>query len=140
MVGLSFVTFGVDLLAKPGGVVVGGVLCLALLQWIAQVQRSGRSRLLIRAAVGVAVLCFIYVASFVAVDKLITASVPNSATPALSGLLSGLILLGFAALMWLQIAISYSHRAAWLDGFYVHASNGFYIENNFRRVLGQLST
>jgi NAD(P)H-quinone oxidoreductase subunit 5 len=139
LVGVAFRVFGIELLAKPGGIVVGGVLCLALTQWVGQVLRSGRPRLLVRAAVGATVLCFIYVASFAAVDKLIAGDVPTHAAPALGGLLNGLLLLGFIILMWLQITVASARRPAWLDASYVHVSNGFYIENNLRRALGKIT-
>ncbi|MDZ4848056.1 MAG: proton-conducting transporter membrane subunit [Pirellulaceae bacterium] len=138
LVEFSFLSFGINPLVKPGGLFLGGVLCLALTHWVGQVMRSGRQRLMARAMSLAAVLCFVYVASFVAVDKLIAASVPAHAVPALSGLLTGLLLAGFAGLFWLHIQLSSAKRPAWLDGWYIHASNGFYIENNLRRIMGRL--
>ncbi len=135
MVGASFLVFGIDLLAKPGGVIVAGVLCLALTQWMGQVLRTGQTRLQIPAAVGATALCLVYVASFAAIDKLIAGSLPAQTAPALSGLLNGFLLLGFTALLALQIAVSSSRRPAWLDACYVQVANGFYIENHLRRWL-----
>ncbi len=139
MVGTSFLMFGVDLRSKPGGIIVAGVLCLALTQWLGQVLRSGRTRLLVPAAVGVAALCLVYVASFVAVDKMIAGSLPTPTVPAFSRLLNGWLLLGFVALLALQIAVSSSRRPAWLNACYVHVANGFYVENHLRRQLRKTS-
>ncbi len=139
MVCASFLMFGVNLLTKPGGIVVGGILCLALTQWIDQVLRSGGPQLLLRAVAAAAALSLVYVASYVAVDNLIAGSVPAHATPALSGVLNGFLLINFVALMWLQATVTSAQSPAWLGAIYVHASNGFYIENNLRRVLGRLT-
>ena len=139
LVEFLFLSFGINPFVKPGGLLLSGVLCLALTHWIGQVVRSGRQRLMARAVLLAAVLSFVYVASFIAVDKLIAASVPAYAVPAQSGLLTGLLLAGFAALFWLHIQVTSAKRPAWLDGFYVHATNGFYIENMVRRLLGRLS-
>ena len=139
MIYASFVIFGVDLLTKPGGILVGGVLCMALTTWVVQALQSGRLKLILLAAAGTFTLSIVYVASLIAVDHLITASVPASAVPSLSGLLNGLLLLCFVALMWLQITVTSTRRPAWIDGLYIHASSGFYIENNLRRALRRIS-
>ncbi len=139
LVELEFFAFGINPLVKPGGLVLVEVLCLALTYWLAQVLQTGRRLVFSRAILVAAVLCFVYVASFVAVDRLIAGSVPIHATPAVSGMLTGLLMASFSGLLWLHIQVSSAKRPAWLNAWYIHAINGFYIENNLRRWLGRLS-
>ncbi|MGB7327284.1 MAG: proton-conducting transporter membrane subunit [Rubripirellula sp.] len=138
MLGLSFTLFGIDPLTKPGGLLLGGVLCLALTHWVGQVMRSSDHGLLIRAMTTAGVLCVIYSVSFVAVDKIVAASLPVPSAPALVWLVAAIVAVGFAGLLALHTALTTGRGMAGLSKWHIHASNGFYIESSLRRVFGPL--
>lgn len=145
----SFLAFGINPLEKPGGLLLGGILCLALTHWVGQTLRAGQPALLVRAMAFAALLSFVYVASFKTVDVLIASSLPKDAVPALYGLLNVATLLGFFGLFAFHILLSTKQasaaqpstepQATWLDQWYVHAMNGFYIENYLRCIVGKVS-
>jgi NAD(P)H-quinone oxidoreductase subunit 5 len=137
---VSFLLFGMHPSEKPGGILLAGVICLAFTYWTVQVMRTG-NRLLLYQTIGLAgLLCLVYVASLSIVDSFISASVPAAAWPAFSGPLTVLLLASFAVLLWLQLQLSSERRPEWLNACYIHAANGFYIDNNLRRLLGALLT
>ncbi|TWU55336.1 proton-conducting transporter transmembrane domain-containing protein [Rubripirellula reticaptiva] len=138
LLGLSFTLFGIDPLTKPGGLLLGGVLCLALTHWVGQVMRSGDHRLLIRAVTIAGVLCAIYSASFLAVDKVVATSLPVSSAPELVWLVAAVVMAGFVGMFGLHAALTTGRGLAGLGKWHVHASNGFYIESTLRRVFGPL--
>ena len=70
--------FGINPSVKPGGLLLGGVLCLALTYWVGQVMRTRKPSTAGSRDVGRGGLCLAYVASFVAVDKIVAASLPAS--------------------------------------------------------------
>lgn len=145
----SFLLFGINPLNKPGGLLLGGILCLALTHWVGQTLRTGQPVLVVRAMTFTALLSLVYVASFKTVDGLIASSLPTYAAPALPGLLFVAILLGFFGLFVLHTRLSarqaspehasIESETTWLDHCYIHASNGFYIENYLRRFVGKAS-
>jgi NAD(P)H-quinone oxidoreductase subunit 5 len=134
----SLASFGVDVRDKPGGWLLGSVLCLALLHWMCQVLRSGDRRLLIPALAIAVLLCFASVATFVAVDTISGASLPRvGPTPAM-WLVTALVWIGFAGMFALQVQLTGGNPRRWMNAWYVHALNGFYIESTLRRVFGPL--
>jgi hypothetical protein len=94
--------------------------------------------MLVRAMSAAAVLCFVYVFSFVAVDKIVATSLPASSAPEMAWLVAAIVLAGFGGSFALHAALSRPIKPAWLIHLHLHASNGFYIENTFRRVFGPL--
>ncbi len=132
--GIALTIFGVDPMTKPGGLLLGGVLCLALTHWVGQVIRSGNRSLLIRAIAIAGLLCVAYSASFVAVDKIIEASLPESSTPQLSWIVGAAVLAGFAGMFVLQSVLASGRANETLNKWHIHASNGFYMESTLRRI------
>lgn len=135
---VTFGALGVDLLAKPGGLLLGGLLCLALTHWIGAVLSQGGQTLVVRAMLAAVCLCVVYGVSFVAVDMVVDDNVPAVASPNLSWLVGLVVLFGFIGLFIANTAVRWSAKPAWLDSLYVHASNGFYIESHLRRLLGRV--
>ncbi|MCA9157087.1 MAG: hypothetical protein KDA72_02095 [Planctomycetales bacterium] len=138
LLGVTFTLVGIDPLTKPGGLLLGGVLCMALTHWVGQVMRSGGNSLLVRAMVIAGVLCLAYSASFVAVDKIIAESLPDSSAPQLLWLVAAIVLTGFGGMFALQSALSSGNPSTTLAKWHVHASNGFYVENALRGVFQPL--
>jgi len=132
---LSFTLFGIDFVAKPGGLLLGGVLCLALTHWIGQVMRSGNQAHLIRAISIAGLLCLVYSASFFAVDRMVASSLPSPSAPAMMWLVVTIILAGFAGMFLLHLALTSGRASATLNQWHIHATNGFYLESILRRVF-----
>ncbi|MEZ6090120.1 MAG: proton-conducting transporter membrane subunit [Pirellulaceae bacterium] len=138
LTGMLFL-FGVDPSVKPGGILLGGVLWLALTHWIAQAMATGSRRLLLQTLCVSLALCSAYVVSFIAVDRWIAGSLPRTSTQVAGTSVAAMVLIGFTAMFALHIRLHAARRPQWFDALYVHASNGFYMENVLRRVFGSLS-
>ncbi len=126
--------------AKPGGVLLGFVLCLALTHWVVSVLSTGNRKLLMRTLLVSASLCIAYVASFLAVDKVVASSLPASSAPLLVWLVATIVILGFGSMFLLHRSLAGGGRSAWMNACYVHACNGFYIDAWMRRVFGSLAS
>ncbi|MEZ6138514.1 MAG: proton-conducting transporter membrane subunit [Pirellulaceae bacterium] len=134
---ISLASFGINPMAKPGGLLLGGILCLALTHWNSQVMRSGNRRLWIRSLVYAGGLCLVYSASFALVDRFISPSLP-AAVPEKFWLVAGFVTTSFLGLLILQAALASGRSIALLNRWHIHAANGFYVESMLRRVFGPL--
>ncbi len=135
---LALTVFGIDPITKPGGLLLGGVLCLGLTYWIGQAARNGDEALVMRSLALSAVLCVVYAASYSMVDKLVAKSVPIASAPTMLWLVVAIVSAGFAGMFMLQKMLTRHQPSAALNGWYVHAANGFYVENTLRRIFGSL--
>jgi NAD(P)H-quinone oxidoreductase subunit 5 len=138
--GISLKMFGIDLATKSGGLLLGGVLCLALTHWIGQVLRQGNSALAMRAVAVACGLCILYACTYGLVDWTIAANLPAASGPASLWLVSTIIAIGFVGMFTLQFLLVNNHSTATLAKWHVHAANGFYLESLLRRVLRPLAT
>ena len=136
--GISFMVFRINPLTKPGGLLLGGILCLALIHWLGQVMRRGNQKLLIRAFAFAGGLCLAYSASFVVVDQIVATNLPGNSTPAAVWIVALLVVAGFGGMFTLQAMLERGRGTARLDQWQIHAANGFYVENALRRVLGSV--
>ena len=134
----ALLAFGVDVVAKPGGLLLGGILCLALTQWVGQVMRAGNQRLLIRSLATSGVLCFAYVFCFVVVDNIIAGDVPAVAGPGLAAWVAASIAAGFIGMFLFQSLLGNEKAASRMRPLYVHVSNGFYVESYVRSLFSSL--
>ncbi|MEM6365573.1 MAG: hypothetical protein AAF745_14185, partial [Planctomycetota bacterium] len=50
------------------------------------------------------------------------------------------LLSSFAILFWMQRQVASLKMPRWLTPWYVHASNGFYVDSVFRRLFGRLAS
>ncbi|MCA9005287.1 MAG: hypothetical protein KDA70_08425 [Planctomycetaceae bacterium] len=129
----SLSLFGIDPLTKPGGILLGFILCLALLGWMRQALQANNRSLLIRAAGISLVLCLAYSLSFVVIDKLVGLPQVSSNHSYLAWTAAALIILGFCSMSLLHRKISQTHQPTWINKLYIHAINGFYIEAILRQ-------
>ena len=134
--GVALAAFGVNPLAKPGGLLLGSIVAMALTFWVGQVMRAGDHRLLIRALAVSGLLCMAYVGSYVAVDSIVASSVPVIALQTTTLAIAGIIFVAFAGLFALQSLLASPKSSLVLYRWYVHASNGFYVENFLRGRFG----
>ncbi len=137
--GIAMTACGVDVVAKPGGLLLGGILCLALTHWVGQVMRTGNQKLLIRSLATAAAMCFVYAIGFVAVDRLIAPSLPSPAAQTGTWLVLAVVPSGFAGLFLLHMQLSSERTSELLNQWYIHASNGFYLEQTWHRAFGRLA-
>ena len=117
---------GISLQSKPGGFLLGFILCLGLTRWQWQMLLNGPRFLLRGVATSVVLICA-YLVSFSAVHSVVAGS---------SGLLlpvdnSWLMIATasvFAGLMLVELLTRNYGRSAWMHRLYVHSSNGFYVD------------
>jgi NAD(P)H-quinone oxidoreductase subunit 5 len=129
-----FWLFRIDPAGKPGGMLLGGVLWLSLTYWLGQVARTRRGLPVFLSSAAIsAALCFIYVASFKVIDRIVAPAVPS---PVAGGTvwIQVLLFAGFAGLFWMNLLLVRVARHRWAEALYVHLLNGFYIESRFRRL------
>ena len=130
--------FGVSPDTKPGGWLLGLVLCLGLARWVSlMLQRSWKYALPALAfSTG---LFAAYVTSFILVDLTLEFGFTAASPIVLSPWLVGLILLPAASVFLLDIDTTRVLRSRWYEALYVHGSNGFYVDSFCRRVTGHAS-
>ena len=136
---LAMAAFGISPLNKPGGVLLGFILCLALTDWLYQVMRTGNSLMLFRGLATCAGMCLAYAACYFAVDSIVSIGQPPAFSGASVGLIATLIVAGFGGLVAVQVLRSSMVQLPWLQAMRVHAANGFYLDAILRRSLGHLA-
>lgn len=131
---------GIDPTQKAGGLVLGSILCVALGRWLGDVFTTGNRSLAIRGIASVAALCLMYSVSLSIVDRFTSASVPAMTLPGVAWIVAGSIIAGGFALTYLiDRGLALQPTRASGRRWYVHASNGFYVESFFRSVFGSLA-
>lgn len=132
--GLSILVLGMNVSEKPGGFVLGYVLCLALAYWVAKVVVNvGTVQAFALASLASVTLCFVYVTSFAIVDAMIADPLIKAPLVITEAWAVYLIGFGFAVLFVMPWLISRPPR--WAAAFYVHASHGFYVDAIEARML-----
>jgi NAD(P)H-quinone oxidoreductase subunit 5 len=129
----------VDVLSKPGGLVLAFVLCLALTTWGWRLLSAGEPRTTLLGVAGIAGLCLAYIASYLAVTQLLQPAVASIVLPPTLEFVLFAIALAFLALFALHTMVFQRFRPNWLRGLQVHAANGFYIDAVYRRLLAPLA-
>ena len=130
---------GLEASAKPGGVVLAFILCLALTTWGWRLFTLDRGKTSILGLVGVAGLCLVYVTSYLGIQHLIEPTVAVvSVTLAMQFVLVG-ITLSFCLLLALHAIVIRRLHPSWLEPIRVHAANGFYVDAIYHRIFSPLT-
>ena len=135
-----FTVAGIDPLTKPGGLVLGIVLIIALttLLWQAFLTRSLRlAGGGVLAATGVAVA---YVAALAATNQILAGSSVATALPPaslLGGVVAAIVVVGFLGVFAIQAATPLLSRLPAVRALHVHAANGFYLDIPARRLTAR---
>jgi len=135
----SLTLFGLNPLTKPGGILLGFILYLALLGWMRQALQSDNRSLLVRTACISLMFCLAYSFSFVAIDKMVGPGQTTFPMSYLAWVAAALIVTGFCSLSLLQRTITHTHKSKWINRLYIHAINGFYVETLLRQRFGNLT-
>lgn len=135
---LAFAICGLNPVTKPGGLLLGGIISLALTHWVGQAMRTGSRPLVLRAFAVAGGLCLVYSASFITVEKIIGGSLPVAQATGMFELSTGIILIGFVGMFTLHAMLATGRGSALLNKWHIHASNGFYFESLMRRALAPL--
>jgi NAD(P)H-quinone oxidoreductase subunit 5 len=119
---------GVAPSAKPGGYLLGALLCLALVKRLAYVLRIGDAEAALFGLATTGGLCLTYGLAFRTIDALAGRNLPalpaSGAATAL-GVVVGAVFVG----LWALESVWADRRGAkWLQALYVHAANGFYVD------------
>ena len=135
MLGASFATVGVDVSEKPGGLLLGGVVCLALTYWVSLSIQTGSHSLLAWSLIIAGALCLTYAGSFAAIDSIVSSSLPAETVNLGDWLVIAIVGFGFVGMYLLQAMLSSMRpRRRWVNALYVHASNGFYLEKSHFQI------
>lgn len=137
--GIVFGTFqamGIEILAKPGGVVLSMILTLALIQLLWNSLASGVMAVGLRGLASALLVTAAYSVAYLAMDRLVTSSTSHHAVvpSTLNTTVLGLVVLGFVAVFTLQSLSASLAKRRWVRAVYVHAMNGFYVDIPARRL------
>ena len=129
-------SFTASYLEKPGALVLGLVLSIALTQLLWSAFSAGSLRVAgwgIIAAIGVSVG---YYGAYVLTDLALATSVSHlRIVPSLfDSLVTGLVAAGFVGIFLLQAATRSGSQGSLVRSLYVHAANGFYLDVPARRI------
>lgn len=130
--------FGIDLTAKPGGLVLAFILCLALTTWGWRLFTLGEPSKMFFGLASIAGLCFAYVASFLAVDYLVGPSIADVYLSSTLRFVFFDVAIVFCVLFALHVIVIQRLPLSWLAPLRVHASNGFYIDAIYYRIFASL--
>jgi NAD(P)H-quinone oxidoreductase subunit 5 len=126
--------------AKPGGFVLGLVLCLAFTGWLWNLLAAQKLRPILLGLATMVGLSVLYVAAYLGIDTVVSPSVPAVVVGSWITTPMLLIATAFASLFALQSLLTVGSKGAWREALYVHASNGFYIDVIVRRAFGSLAS
>jgi NAD(P)H-quinone oxidoreductase subunit 5 len=138
ILGLTLACFGIKIAEKPGGIVLSFVLLLALTNLLSTFLATRVWNLSLLGFAAAAVVAFAYFASFEIIDSLLAATM--SRQPLERSLLDRAVhvvaVASFVAIFIVQNFIQNFSHMGWVQVFYVHANNGFYLDIPFRRLTG----
>lgn len=126
---------GLHVTSNTGGLVLTSILCLALTTWGWRIFSLGEARAATGAVIALAMLCLIYVASYLGVQHIVRPSVAVTQNASGATAVPIVIACAFVALFALHIALVARFRPHWLESIRVHAVNGFYVDTLYRRIF-----
>lgn len=127
--------FDLDPSRKPGGYLLGFILCLGMTRWMNHAMQSGRGAVMAASTIVTGVLATAYVVSFLAVDRVVIADSTPVTAPVLPWVIAAFVAGTFSLLYLLESFANRRTPPRWLETLYVHAINGFYVDTLIRRVV-----
>lgn len=131
-----FAAFGIDIVSKPGGAVLGVVMILAQTQMLWNALATGRTRLILRSLAGAVLIIVTYSIAYQLMDRFLTMSTSHHRLNPSAFELAIFILVasGFIGVFTLQALSMRLANHRWLQALYVHTMNGFYIDIPARQL------
>lgn len=120
-----------SLTQKPGGVVLGFVLGLALTTWGWRLMERSERQTVGVAITGLILMSLIYLGGYGLMQRIAGDAIAEVAIPA-QGLLSLGIIVTFATVFLLQVFLVPQRRPRWFEAIRIHAANGFYFDAMIR--------
>jgi len=130
--------FGIAAESKPGGLILGLVLCFGIAHWMHRMFATGRAFVVPGLAVSTG-LMLAYFTSFVAVDLIVAPSLLAAPSPFTSASFTMGAGVAFAALLIVESTVRHARHSEWMKSLYVHSSNGFYVDAFWRQAAKSLS-
>ncbi|MCA9170776.1 MAG: hypothetical protein KDB23_24025 [Planctomycetales bacterium] len=127
--------FDVNVVTKPGGVVLALVVCLASTTWGWRLLSVGEVTTMLLGMAGISGLCLAYTAGYLAISHWLQATTSPVAIPPTPRFVLLAIALAFCALFSLHLVVIRRVRPNWLNSLRAHAANGFYIDTVYRRLF-----
>ncbi|MEQ9410502.1 MAG: proton-conducting transporter membrane subunit [Fuerstiella sp.] len=126
---------GISVTTKPGGLILGFLLCLGIIHWMSRMFLTGRVFALTGVSIA-AVLLAAYFTTFLMVDHIVKPSpVASSAADVLTT--TGFLLVvaaAFSGLFVMEVMGARARSSKFLQQLYVHSSNGFYVDAFWRNI------
>lgn len=132
---------GVDVAAKPGAVVLGMVMTVALTTLVWQALLSGSWKLAAGGIVGGFVVSLAYVVAYMGIETILERSavaLKVLPTSVFDMAVSGLVVIGFLGVFAIQAATATLARLPAIRALHVHAANGFYCDIPARRITARV--
>ncbi len=133
---VALLTLGINLLSKPGGLVLSFILLLALTSWSWQLLVIRNRKMALIGLAGVVGLCLTYIAGYAFVDHFLQSKTSVVELGPISIIVFAGIMMAFTALLFFHAVLSRRTSPAWLTTLRTHALNGFYIDNLYHRLFG----
>ena len=137
---LSSMLFGINLAAKPGGIVIGFVLTLSIAAWLWDVFRLNSIRSTTTGLVTAGGLPVLYMAGYFPVNQVVSGSVPDVQAGLMQTIATTDVFVVFCALFVVNCLLASKRGREILAPLYVHAANGFYLDAMTQRALSSRKT
>ncbi len=130
---------GIDVAAKPGAVILGLILTMALTQLVWQALKTGSWRLAAQGIAAAGLVSWGYIAAYVWMDQVLASSVSHQlvAPSPFDAAMIGVVATGFVGVFALQAVGGPLSQLSTVKSLYVHAANGFYLDIPARRVTAR---
>ena len=138
---VTILAAGIDVATKPGGLVLGVVMGIALTTLIWHGLLAGSWRLAVATILGGAAVAVTYTLACLGIERLLLASsVAHAVVPPtmLDLAVSGLVVVGFLGVFAIQAAAATLARVPFIRALHVHASNGFYCDIPARQLTARV--
>jgi NAD(P)H-quinone oxidoreductase subunit 5 len=131
---------GIDLASKPGSVILGLILTMALTHLVWQAFASGSWRIAAQGVAAAGLVSWLYLGGWLAIDRLLASSVSHqlAVSSPLDIAVIGIVTIGFSGVFVLQSAAGKMSHHPIIRSLYVHAANGFYLDIPARRLTARI--
>lgn len=136
----SMQMLGIDFASKPGSLVLGFILTLAITQLVWNALATGMWEVASKGVVAAGLLSWFYLCGWLVVDHLLSTTVSHQIIEPsrFDFVVMGFVSVGFVAVFSLQAFANRWPNSVALQSLYVHATNGFYLDIPARRLTARV--